>query len=132
MTKNICFRWVTNTTILIAETKKWLSNMKDGESPSSSVTIFVFLFTANWPEKRNLVWQTLTKARAIENQLYVACVNRTGIDGMGIIYAGESTVIDAIGVIVCDLANGSDVSATCTLSLKELNRFREKFPVARD
>jgi predicted amidohydrolase len=101
----------------------WCRSIKDAD---------LILFTANWPEKRNLVWQTLTKARAIENQLYVACINRTGIDGMGIIYAGESTVIDAKGIIVCDLANGSDVSATCTLSLKELNRFREKFPVARD
>jgi predicted amidohydrolase len=92
----------------------------------------LILFTANWPEKRNLVWNTLTRARAIENQLYVACVNRTGIDGMGIVYIGESTIIDPKGLIMCDLPNGTENAVTCSLSLKELNRFREKFPVARD
>jgi predicted amidohydrolase len=79
-----------------------------------------------------VVWQTLTKARAIENQLYVAAINRTGIDGNGITYTGDSSVIDPKGALLCELNNGSDVVATCTASLTDLNRFREKFPVCRD
>jgi omega-amidase len=35
---------------------------------------------ANWPVPRIEHWRTLLKARAIENQCYVAGVNRTGCD----------------------------------------------------
>jgi predicted amidohydrolase len=101
----------------------WCRSIKDAD---------LILFTANWPEKRNIVWQTLTMARAIENQLYVACVNRTGTDGAGISYSGESKVIDPRGAVLCDLNNSSDKVDTCCVSLPELNRFREKFPVAGD
>jgi predicted amidohydrolase len=101
----------------------WCRSIKDAD---------LILFTANWPEKRNIVWQTLTMARAIENQLYVACVNRTGTDGAGISYSGESKVIDPRGSVLCDLNNSSDKVDTCCVSLPELNRFREKFPVAGD
>ena len=101
----------------------WCRAMKDAD---------LMLFTANWPTARNHVWQTLTSARAIENQLYVACVNRTGKDGSGISYFGESMVIDAKGTLLCNLDHRSDASETCTISLDELNRFREKFPLKLD
>ncbi len=92
----------------------------------------LILFTANWPEKRRYVWQTLTKARAIENQLYVAGVNRTGTDGNGVIYAGESTVIGPKGEVLCDLKNHAVLVDTCAVTLQELTRLRSKFPVAKD
>lgn len=92
----------------------------------------LMLFAANWPEKRKIVWQTLTRARAIENQLFVACANRSGTDGLGINYSGESMLIDPKGIILCDLNTKSDVVETCLISLNDLNLFREKFPVSRD
>ena len=92
----------------------------------------LMLFLANWPASRQLVWQTLTKARAIENQLYVAGVNRAGKDGSGIDYIGGSVAIDPKGIIMLDMENKSEAAGTCLLSLKELNRFREKFPVGQD
>jgi predicted amidohydrolase len=101
----------------------WCRSIKDAD---------LILFSANWPEKRKIVWQSLVQARAIENQLYVACVNRTGLDGVGITYAGESMVIDPKGLVVCDLSTTTEAVDTCTISLKELNRFREKFPVSGD
>jgi predicted amidohydrolase len=45
--------------------------------------MFNTVFQMN-PAPRQDVWNTLLKARAIENQCYVAGVNRTGIDGAGI------------------------------------------------
>jgi len=92
----------------------------------------LMLFTANWPESRNIVWQTLTQARALENQLYVAGVNRIGTDGAHIGYAGSSRVIDPRGTILTELKNLDDKVDTTTISLDELNRFRNKFPVGRD
>jgi omega-amidase len=101
----------------------WCRSIKDAD---------IMLFTANWPERRKIVWQSLIQARAIENQLYIACSNRTGLDGVGISYAGESMVIDPKGNMMCDLSNAKETVDTCTISLKELNRFREKFPVSED
>ena len=101
----------------------WCRTIKDAD---------LMLFTANWPDARQPVWQTLTKARAIENQLYVAGVNRTGMDGSGINYVGESVVIDPKGKIMLDMGTKSDAAGTCVLSLEELNRFRKKFPVGKD
>ena len=101
----------------------WCRTVKDAD---------LMLFTANWPAARQLVWQTLTKARAIENQLYVAGVNRTGKDEAGIDYVGESVLIDPRGNILLDMGTKSEAAGTCLLSLNELIRFREKFPVGQD
>ncbi len=45
--------------------------------------IDLLIYVANWPETRANDWCTLTTARAIENQCYVAAVNRIGEDGNG-------------------------------------------------
>jgi len=41
----------------------------------------LLVYSANWPQARTEVWNTLLKARAIENQCYVVGVNRVGADG---------------------------------------------------
>lgn len=92
----------------------------------------LMLFTANWPENRKNVWKTLIKARAIENQLYTAGVNRTGRDGSGVAYFGGSAVIDPKGKKITRLPDRSDMVVTTSLSMEELLRFRAKFPVSRD
>jgi len=92
----------------------------------------LMLFTANWPENRKNVWQTLLRARAIENQLYTVGVNRTGQDGSGIVHFGGSTVIDPKGKKIIELADQPGTVETVSLSLEELNRFRKKFPVYLD
>ena len=46
----------------------------------------LIIYSANWPESRKEVWNTLIRARAIENQCYVAGVNRIGTDGNGLLY----------------------------------------------
>jgi len=54
----------------------------------------LLIYTANWPDKRSYDWNTLLRARAIENQCYVAAVNRVGEDASGHAYNGDSCVID--------------------------------------
>jgi predicted amidohydrolase len=57
----------------------------------------ILLFVANWPSKRSAHWKALLTARAIENQAYVAGVNRVGTDGNGLEYSGDSLWVDALG-----------------------------------
>lgn len=52
---------------------------------------------ANWPAKRVDHWNTLLKARAIENQIFIAGVNRTRIDGNGLEYIESSNIFNANG-----------------------------------
>jgi len=57
----------------------------------------VLLYVANWPEKRILAWDTLLRARAIENMAYCIGANRVGIDATGHEYSGHSAVYDCLG-----------------------------------
>jgi len=55
---------------------------------------------ANWPAKRIDHWNTLLKARAIENQIFIAGINRTGIDGNGLEYIESTNIFNANGEIL--------------------------------
>ncbi len=67
-----------------------------------------YLVVANWPAKRRLHWQSLLRARAIENQAYVVGVNRVGTGG-GLGYSGDSAVIDPLGEVLASGAGGETV-----------------------
>jgi omega-amidase len=88
--------------------------------------------SANWPESRRDVWITLLKARAIENQCYVAGSNRIGIDGNGIKYCGDSMIIGPMGDIKTNSISNNQCTVTYDLILKELSDFRNNFPVQKD
>lgn len=89
------------------------------------------IFVANWPAARRHAWRTLLQARAIENQAYVIGVNRTGVDGKGLEYSGDSLIVSPQGDIVLD---GKDQPGiyTATLDLQRVNAFRESFPAHQD
>lgn len=59
-----------------------------------------YLIVANWPATRREHWQTLLRARAIENQAWVVASNRVGTDGNGLLHVGDSAIIDPLGVVV--------------------------------
>lgn len=56
----------------------------------------VLIYVANWPVARISAWDTLLKARAIENMAYVVGVNRVGTDPK-LEYSGHSAVYDPLG-----------------------------------
>ncbi|HOK02702.1 MAG TPA: amidohydrolase [Spirochaetota bacterium] len=91
----------------------------------------VAVFLANWPYARREHWNALLRARAIENLSYVVGVNRVGIDGNGIVYSGDSQVINFKGDI---LLGCGDVEKffSIELSYKELASYRESFPAWLD
>lgn len=90
------------------------------------------IYSANWPEARINVWDTLIKARAIENQCFVAGSNIIGTDGNGIKYCGNSVIISPRGEVISFAETGKTCSITSDISLEELTDFRAKFPVSND
>lgn len=91
----------------------------------------LMLCVANWPTPRRHAWQTLLRARAIENQCYVVGVNRVGRDGNDVPYGGDSAVIDYLGQPLASLAE-VEAHVTVTLAMEPLQEFRERFPFHLD
>ena len=91
----------------------------------------LLLFVANWPTPRRYAWQTLLRARAIENLCHVIGVNRVGTDGNGIGYSGDSVALDFLGQPLVELDDRERV-ATTTLSAQALAAHRERFPAQLD
>ena len=89
------------------------------------------VYLASWPEARHEVWTTLLKARAIENQCYVAGVNRTGDDPQ-CHYIGGSAVIDPYGRYIAQCADNKEEVVSAEVDMERLERFRKKFPVLED
>ena len=89
------------------------------------------IYTAEWPEKKSEVWNTLLRARAIENQSYIVGVNRVGIDDSDIKYKGESMVMNMKGRVVAQASEGENVFSA-ELNKEELTAFREYFRVSAD
>ncbi len=87
---------------------------------------------ANWPASRNDIWETLLRARAIENQCYVIGVNRIGHDENNIDYIGNSMAISPRGKIMTEMPFSGEGIISFSLSHSELDDFRERFPVWKD
>ncbi len=92
----------------------------------------LLIYLANWPDSRADVWKSLLVARAIENQSYVAGVNRIGADGFGTWHSGGTMVSDAKGHIVAEAPGGIPSVETVSLSASHLALFRESFTVGMD
>ena len=85
---------------------------------------------ANWPDTRIEHWRTLLKARAIENQCYVAGVNRVGKDPK-LNYVGFSSVFDPMGKEIVTVENEENVIVV-EIDKNIVNEVREKFPFLDD
>lgn len=90
----------------------------------------ILLYVANWPETRVAAWDTLLKARAIENMSYCVGVNRVGVDANGHRYSGHSAVYDALGEQLV-FSNEEEV-LEITLSKKHLILTRDKLGFLND
>ena len=87
-------------------------------------------YPANWPQKRILAWDTLLRARAIENQCFAIGVNRAGTDEWGD-YPGHSAVIGPYGDVLVE-TDEREQMVCAELDMERLERFRAKFPVLQD
>lgn len=90
----------------------------------------LFVVIANWPERRRAHWQTLLRARAIENQAFVLGVNRVG-DGDGLHYTGDSAIVSPWGERLAGAAEQEAV-LIADLDPQAITAARAAFPALRD
>ena len=91
----------------------------------------MIIYVANWPSSRTGVWDTLLRARAIENACYVAGVNRVGSDP-GSSYDGHTALLDFKGNPVVEARTDGEEAVAGYIDMGLLAAFREKFPVLAD
>lgn len=90
----------------------------------------LFVVIANWPERRRAHWQTLLRARAIENLAYVAGVNRVG-EGDGLRYMGDSALCSPWGERLVGAAEAEAV-LVADVDPAVVREARRSFPVLDD
>jgi len=90
----------------------------------------LFAVVANWPDQRREHWRTLLRARAIENQAYVAGVNRAG-DGNGLHYAGDSAAIAPLGETLAE-ADDREQVLFADVDPEVVKKLRARFPALED
>jgi omega-amidase len=100
----------------------WLRNRGDYD---------LLLAVANWPAARQSAWNTLLRARAIENLAYAVGVNIVGRDGNGVEYTGGSAVYDPEGRELVHAGDRPGI-VTVTLDGEALTGYRQRFPAWQD
>lgn len=91
----------------------------------------LMVVVANWPTPRIQHWDTLLRARAIENQSYIAAVNRIGSDGNGLHYPGHSSIYDMNGIALMEMKDKEGIGVF-DLDHTVLNQYREHFRFLQD
>lgn len=86
---------------------------------------------ANWPAKRVDHWNALLKARAIENQLFMIGVNRTGVDGNGLEYIKSSQVINPNGELLCPVISEGELDIF-DIDPEYIGKFKQTFSTTQD
>lgn len=98
--------------------------------PVAKEALLIFVI-ANWPSSRGEHWSALLRARAIENQCFVAGVNRTGADGNLIEYSGGSAVYGPMGEVVCSAGEYEEL-LVCEFDPARAQRIRKQYPFLED
>lgn len=91
----------------------------------------ILICVANWPKARVEAWDTLLKARAIENQCYVVGVNRIGKDGNNLEYPGHSNSYDPLGKALGEF-NNAEIISDFIMDKNKIKITRENFPFLND
>jgi len=108
----------------------WNANRYDRRTDAYAYD--VLLYIAHWPARRKNAYLPLLRARAIENQAYVLWVNRVGRDGSRHVYSGDTRIIHPSGQVLALVKSHNEGILEYDLSYKELQKYRENFPVGPD
>jgi predicted amidohydrolase len=88
------------------------------------------LIPAEWPIRRVEHWRLLLRARAVENQIYVAGCNRAGMGPDGE-FGGHSAVVDPWARVLVE-GNAEPGLFIATIEMDEVTQARQTFPFLAD
>jgi N-carbamoylputrescine amidase len=82
-------------------------------------------------EEQHNAWQTIQRAHAIANGVFVVAVNRTGKEG-NVRFWGASFVSNPFGKILYEASHDKEEVAVCALDMNEIGFYRMHWPFLRD
>lgn len=91
-----------------------------------------YVVIANWPATRREHWVALLRARAIENQAYVVGVNRVGVDGNDLAYAGDTMIVDPLGEELAAAHDDVETIISAEVDPDHVLSVRARFPFLND
>lgn len=86
---------------------------------------------AAWPKSRKIHWDSLTTARAVENQSYFVALTQTGLLADGAENLGHSMIIDYQGQIIDEIEE-IEGAIYAEIDLEKMYEFRDKCTVLKD
>ena len=86
---------------------------------------------ASWPSTRTVHWDLLLRARAIENQLFIAGVNRIGEEDK-LQYLGHSAIINPFGNVIASTEESKEDVIIGEIDPKEVEKQRQELPFFND
>ena len=86
---------------------------------------------AAWPKSRKIHWDSLTTARAVENQSYFVALTQTGLLEDGSENLGHSMIIDYSGNIIDEITE-KEGAIFAEIDLNLMYEFRKKCTVLND
>ena len=92
----------------------------------------ILIYLANWPIKRIDAWDTLLKARSIENQCYTVGVNRIGEDDKKICFSGHSKVFNSFGQELYSATENTEQVLQVSLSIDDLRLKKRQMNFLKD
>ncbi len=91
----------------------------------------LILLSAEWPLKRIFHWETLLKARAIENQVFIAATNCVGRGGDEV-FGGSSAIISPWGEVLAVGSKDQEEILTAEIDMDEVQRTKKTIPILTD
>jgi predicted amidohydrolase len=91
---------------------------------------------SQWPEARAEHWRVLLKARAIENEMFVAGCNRTGVESSlktneNLHFPGDSRIIDPMGETL-GAGTGEEGPVVAEIEPRKVQSMRRILPIRKD
>jgi len=90
----------------------------------------IICIPAEWPKPRQEHWRTLLRARAIENQLFIAAANCCKVQGK-LDFFGLSQLISPLGNILAS-AEEEETELIATFDFAEMEQYRRQISILED
>lgn len=92
----------------------------------------VIIYPAAFGKARYYVWDIQSKARALENGIYVIAVNRAGVDDNTVFFGGRSRIVAPNGDVLCEAPLDGDAVLVAEIDLAKCTEARRTVPYLRD
>lgn len=88
-------------------------------------------YSAAFGQARSYAWELASRARALENGLYVVAANRWGTEKETLEFAGKSRIVDPRGEILAEQQEGDGV-ILAEICIDEVEKQRRTIPYLKD